>query len=147
VDAALAHSWPGNLRELENFVKRYLILGDEPQAIQELRTRRGVNVGNSAPSPAPPKSGNGDLKTIVRNLKDEAEIKAIGEALVHTNWNRKAASRLLKSATRHCSTKFASMDLRKSSAGPARDSSDRLGKITPQVCNLLHTSPAYYVMG
>jgi DNA-binding NtrC family response regulator len=96
VDAALAHSWPGNLRELENFVKRYLILGDEPQAIQELRTRRGVNVGNSAPSPAPPKSGNGDLKTIVRNLKDEAEIKAIGEALVHTNWNRKAASRLLK---------------------------------------------------
>jgi two-component system response regulator AtoC len=35
VDAALAHSWPGNLRELENFVKRYLILGDEPQAIQD----------------------------------------------------------------------------------------------------------------
>ena len=95
VDAALEHSWPGNLRELENFVKRYLILGDERQVIQELRTRRGgVADGPQAP-PAPAKTTNGDLKSLVRGLKDEAEIKAIGEALQQTNWNRKAASRLL----------------------------------------------------
>jgi DNA-binding NtrC family response regulator len=96
VDAALEHSWPGNLRELENFVKRYLILGDESQAIQELRTRRGGAADASGPSPAPAISTNGDLKSLVRNLKDEAEMKAIGEALQRTNWNRKAASRLLK---------------------------------------------------
>ena len=29
-------SWPGNLRELNNFVKRYLVLGDEKLAIHEL---------------------------------------------------------------------------------------------------------------
>ncbi len=96
VDAAMAHAWPGNLRELENFVKRYLILGDEYQVIQELRTRRGGAADTSEPSPAPKKPTNGDLKSLVRNLKDEAEIKAIGEALQHTKWNRKAASRLLK---------------------------------------------------
>jgi two-component system, NtrC family, response regulator AtoC len=29
LEACQAHSWPGNLRELNNFLKRYLILGDE----------------------------------------------------------------------------------------------------------------------
>jgi two-component system, NtrC family, response regulator AtoC len=31
-----AHSWPGNLRELENTIKRYLVLGDEQAIIDEL---------------------------------------------------------------------------------------------------------------
>jgi DNA-binding NtrC family response regulator len=96
VEAAIEHPWPGNLRELENFVKRYLILGDEQQAIQELRSHRGEVVLPPEPAPPPAKPNNGDLKSLVRNLKDEAEIKAIGEALQHTKWNRKAASRLLK---------------------------------------------------
>lgn len=95
VDAAMEHSWPGNLRELENFVKRYLILGDERQVIQELRTRRGGADSEPQAPPPPPKTTNGDLKSMVRGLKDEAEMKAIGEALQRTNWNRKAASRLL----------------------------------------------------
>ena len=96
VDAAMEHSWPGNLRELENFVKRYLILGDERQMVQELRARPGAPVEASVPAPAPKKATHGDLKSLVRNLKDEAEIKAIGDTLQRTNWNRKAASRLLK---------------------------------------------------
>jgi len=73
-----------------------LILGDEQQAIQELRSHRGEVVLPPEPAPPPAKPNNGDLKSLVRNLKDEAEIKAIGEALQHTKWNRKAASRLLK---------------------------------------------------
>ena len=94
VDAAMRYSWPGNLREMENFVKRYLILGDEQQVIQDLQ---GVATpGSSSFSGPVAQPGNGDLKSLVRGLKDEAEIKAIGEALQRTNWNRKAASRLLK---------------------------------------------------
>jgi DNA-binding NtrC family response regulator len=96
LDAALEHPWPGNLRELENFVKRYLILGDEYQAIHELRTQRGGSTDIFEPSPAAKRPTNGDLKSYVRTLKDDAEIMAIGEALQQTNWNRKAASRLLK---------------------------------------------------
>jgi DNA-binding NtrC family response regulator len=95
VEAALEHTWPGNLRELENFVKRYLILRDESQVIQELRTRRGGVGGAPAPSPAPAKPVNGDLKSLYRTLKYNAEIKEISAALQRTNWNRKAASRLL----------------------------------------------------
>src|ERR1700747_1789281 len=37
------HPWPGNLRELNNFMKRYLILGDENLAISELLPRHDGN--------------------------------------------------------------------------------------------------------
>src|SRR6266436_1804146 len=39
LQACQDYSWPGNLRELNNFIKRYLVLGDEKLAIQELRPR------------------------------------------------------------------------------------------------------------
>jgi DNA-binding NtrC family response regulator len=35
-NACLRYDWPGNLRELESFVKRYLVLGDEQLMIDEL---------------------------------------------------------------------------------------------------------------
>src|SRR5438128_6382927 len=37
--ACANYPWPGNLRELNNFVKRYLVLGDEKLAINELQPR------------------------------------------------------------------------------------------------------------
>jgi len=96
VDAAMKYSWPGNLREMENFVKRYLILGDEQQVIQDLHTNGAGEFAHSMPQVVAEKPGKGDLKSLVRTLKDEAEMKAISEALQRTKWNRKAASRLLK---------------------------------------------------
>src|SRR5947207_465173 len=39
LQACQNHSWPGNLRELNNFLKRYLILGDESLAVTELLPR------------------------------------------------------------------------------------------------------------
>ncbi len=35
LDACQAHSWPGNLKELESFVKRYLVMGDRELALGE----------------------------------------------------------------------------------------------------------------
>ena len=93
LEACERYSWPGNLRELGNFVKRFLILGDEEMAIHELQAggplATGVLSGNAAAS----ESG---LKGIVRNVKDEAEIEAISRALEQTNWNRKKAAAMLK---------------------------------------------------
>src|SRR6202142_2524606 len=36
LDAAMNYPWPGNLRELENFVKRYVILEDDEGSLREL---------------------------------------------------------------------------------------------------------------
>ncbi len=43
--ACQEYAWPGNLRELSNFVKRYLILGDEKLAVAELNPKNDNNGG------------------------------------------------------------------------------------------------------
>src|SRR4051812_30915494 len=89
------HSWPGNLRELNNFLKRYLILGDESLAVSELLPR---NDGNGGLSGDPSSRGGdaGGLKSLARSAKDEAEALAITRALEQTNWNRKQAATILQ---------------------------------------------------
>src|SRR5712691_11046358 len=94
LNACLEYSWPGNLRELSNFLKRYLILGDENLAVSELQPRNdgggGLHSDGSGRS-AGADSGGG-LKSLSRNAKDEAEAEAIARALDETNWNRNQAA-------------------------------------------------------
>jgi len=87
VQECLRYPWPGNLRELGNFVKRFLVLEDENLAIEELQVKsHGVSGGETG------EDDEGDLKTLVRNLKDDAECKEIQKALQNANWNRKIAA-------------------------------------------------------
>jgi transcriptional regulator with PAS, ATPase and Fis domain len=98
LEACQAHSWPGNLRELNNFLKRYLILGDENLAAAELQPRLDGNGGGSARLDSGARAGEagGGLKSLARTAKDEAEGEAIRQALEQTNWNRKQAAGLLQ---------------------------------------------------
>ena len=97
MQACLEYAWPGNLRELSNFIKRYLILGDEKLAIAELHPKNG-GVGGSRGEYAgmATEEKGGGLKSVARSAKDEAEAEAISRALEETNWNRKQAAALLK---------------------------------------------------
>jgi DNA-binding NtrC family response regulator len=95
LEACQRYSWPGNLRELNNFLKRYLILGDENLAAAELQPRHDGNGGAGGTDPAV-KEGGGGLKSLARTAKDEAEGEAIRQALEQTNWNRKQAAGLLQ---------------------------------------------------
>ena len=109
ITACQNYSWPGNLRELESFVKRYLVAGDAELTFNEVRSSFANSVGaglgtvsnqatfslpatNAEPQPAVPRS----LKSLIQNIKSEAERNAIGTALQKTGWNRKAAARLLQ---------------------------------------------------
>jgi DNA-binding NtrC family response regulator len=95
LQACQNHSWPGNLRELNNFLKRYLILGDESLAVSELLPRPDGNGGGNGDSSS--RGGDaGGLKSLARTAKDEAEALAITQALEQTNWNRKQAAAMLQ---------------------------------------------------
>jgi len=95
LQATQDYSWPGNLRELNNFIKRYLVLGDEKLAIQELQPRDSGHGTKPEATHAPGEAGGG-LKSVARGAKDEAEAEAIRQALDQTNWNRKQAAALLQ---------------------------------------------------
>jgi len=105
-----AYNWPGNLRELEQSVKRYIMVGDEKSAIglrpslpEGKAQRSGLDAMRSVKQKAPPspnQSGAGvpdskSLRSLLNSVKAEAEKNAIAVALEKTGWNRKAAARLL----------------------------------------------------
>jgi DNA-binding NtrC family response regulator len=94
LQACQDHSWPGNLRELNNFLKRYLILGDEKLAVSELLPKNDGNGGVHPDSPT--RGAEPGLKSLARTAKDEAEAQAITRALEQTNWNRKQAAAILQ---------------------------------------------------
>jgi two-component system response regulator AtoC len=83
------HSWPGNLRELENVINRYLVLGDEKAIVDELAPTAAYQGAAGTAAEAP--SGAG-LKAMVKSLKGDAESTAIAQVLEGVGWNRKAAA-------------------------------------------------------
>jgi two-component system, NtrC family, response regulator AtoC len=105
IESCLHYPWPGNLRELENFVKRYLVMGDEGMALAELKSIGRHNplatesprilVQQSDSQLSDTVSPAGQWKSVLRTLKDETEVTAITRALQETHWNRKRAARLL----------------------------------------------------
>jgi len=94
LEAAMRYPWPGNLRELENFVKRYVILEDDRGSLRELLEMASSHRQTSPREEAPAQKEQG-LKALVRSLKDEAEMEAIADALEKTNWRRKEAAQML----------------------------------------------------
>src|SRR5581483_4288537 len=94
IEAAIRYAWPGNLRELENFVKRYVILEDDEGSFRELVEMAAARQRTSPREESAPVREQG-LKALVRGLKDEAEMEAIADALEKTHWCRKDAAKML----------------------------------------------------
>ena len=92
----LDYDWPGNIRELENLVKRIVVLGSEDWIPGELATPVRAPAP-AAPAPAAPGDDDGPgLRAIAGRAIREAECAALREALARTRWHRVKAARRLK---------------------------------------------------
>ena len=97
----LEYHWPGNIRELENAVKRMVVLGSaRPVHIEIVGNLSRATRVPSASSITTVVSANPDasisLKDIARQAARDAERVAIKEVLDRVHWNRAKAARLLQ---------------------------------------------------
>jgi two-component system, NtrC family, response regulator AtoC len=84
------YHWPGNIRELENLIKRYVILGGEDVITNELVSREQEYF-----NPDIDLDGPISLKKLTRQAVRELERKVILKVLQANHWNRKQAARAL----------------------------------------------------
>jgi two-component system, NtrC family, response regulator AtoC len=84
------YHWPGNIRELGNLMKRYVILGTEDGITAELASHEPSNFDVELST-----DGTISLKKLTRQATRELERKIILKVLHAHNWNRKRAARAL----------------------------------------------------
>ncbi len=92
MEALTEYPWPGNIRELQNVINRYLVLGDERAILDELSIETRKEEPAAGGGAEASGTGGGGLKQMVRSLKGEAEATAIQQVLEEVGWNRKAAA-------------------------------------------------------
>jgi DNA-binding NtrC family response regulator len=119
----MEYEWPGNIRELENLIKRSVVLGAEapvrkeifqriaalakripvaPPVMPDISKANGTAVAARAPATtaealadAADEAGNHSLKDISRTAAREAEREVISRMLQRTRWNRKETAAIL----------------------------------------------------
>ncbi|MGI9103993.1 MAG: sigma-54 interaction domain-containing protein [Terriglobales bacterium] len=84
------YHWPGNIRELENLMRRYAILGTDEAVTAELLPRKQDIFDDEIPLEGPI-----SLKKVTRQAVLELERKIILKVLQANHWNRKRTARAL----------------------------------------------------
>ncbi len=90
IDVLQKYHWPGNIRELENLIKRYVILGGEEVISNDLQPRDEDLITADIDFDGPI-----SLKKLTRAATRALERKIILKVLHNHHWNRKQAARTL----------------------------------------------------
>jgi two-component system response regulator AtoC len=91
IDMFQRKDWPGNTRELENAVARYVILGSEEAFRNELFERKPAPVNFEMRE-----DGSIPLKTIAKQTIRDMERTLILRVLQANHWNRRKTAEVLK---------------------------------------------------
>ena len=93
------HSWPGNIRELQNYTKKYIFLGENnidltpPTPVTKIIAS---NNDNTTFFEEPVDIKNIDLKKMGKKARDREEKRIINYVLRETGWVRTDAAKILK---------------------------------------------------
>jgi two-component system response regulator AtoC len=122
MERLLRHRYPGNVRELENIVKRMIIFSDPDltrtplRATGEERKATGERGEEPGPRPVPPPTLS--LKDIARGAAQSAERQAIAKVLEETGWNRTRTAKMLNISYRALLYKMKDAGFTRAESGP-----------------------------
>ena len=117
LEQILQQRYPGNVRELENLIKRMIVLRDPYM----LRSAQSHNAPGPKPVAAPAAIDNDfSLRDVVRKASMAAEREAIARVLDQTGWNRVRAAKALKISYRALLYKMKRVGLRGVRLAPAQ---------------------------
>ncbi len=85
------HSWPGNVRQLENLVKRLVLFQDRRPLVEEVQSGDGFPEEGSIAG-----LERGGLREATRRICRETERNMILRTLEHTRWNRTTTAKILR---------------------------------------------------
>jgi two-component system response regulator AtoC len=93
MESFMRFDWPGNVRQLENTVKRYLILPDT-----DVMPTDNSSASRSVTADIEPRVHTPQplfLKEVGAHAAEQAERELVLRTLEQTHWNRKEAARML----------------------------------------------------
>jgi len=100
LDVFKKYSWPGNIRELENMIKRIILFGERVATRSLIQSKNNDEIDPSYHDGFTPNGTKGldflNLKKIRREATESAEKELMQKTLNETHWNRKEAARLLQ---------------------------------------------------
>ena len=107
LDALMTYDWPGNLRELHNIARTFVVTSDAEEIIEELTSRSQMR-----PAILQARASGLSLKEQVKGASQKLESEIILRTLERHRWNRRRAAESLKISYRSLLYKMKSCNLR-----------------------------------